>query len=46
MDSGSAGRPLPPNIPQLLEELASLRDRGIITESEFQEKKRSLLQKI
>ncbi len=46
MDSGLAGRPLPPNIPQLLEELASLRDRSIITESEFQEKKRSLLQKI
>ncbi len=46
MDYVSAGRPLPPNIPQLLEELASLRDRSIITESEFQEKKRSLLQKI
>jgi uncharacterized membrane protein YdbT with pleckstrin-like domain len=46
MDSSLAGRPLPPNIPQLLEELASLRDRNIITESEFQEKKRSLLQKI
>jgi uncharacterized membrane protein YdbT with pleckstrin-like domain len=46
MDSISAGRPLPPSIPQMLEELASLRDRGIITESEFQEKKRSLLQKI
>jgi uncharacterized membrane protein YdbT with pleckstrin-like domain len=46
MDFASSGRPLPPNIPQLLEELASLRDRNIITESEFQEKKRSLLQKI
>jgi hypothetical protein len=46
VDPGSAGGPLPPNIPQLLEELASLRDRSIITESEFQEKKRSLLQKI
>jgi hypothetical protein len=46
MDSGSAGKPLPPSIPQLIEEIASLRDRNIITESEFQEKKRSLLQKI
>jgi uncharacterized membrane protein YdbT with pleckstrin-like domain len=46
MDSVSAGRPLPPSIPQMLEELASLRDRSIITESEFQEKKRALLQKI
>jgi uncharacterized membrane protein YdbT with pleckstrin-like domain len=46
MDSAAADRPIPPNIPQLLAELASLRDRGIITESEFEEKKRSLLQKI
>ena len=34
------------HIPQLLEELASLRDRNIITEAEFQEKKKNLLQKI
>jgi uncharacterized membrane protein YdbT with pleckstrin-like domain len=34
------------NIPQLLEKLASLRDRNIISEVEFQEKKKSLLQKI
>ena len=33
-------------IPQLIAELASLRDRGIITESEFQEKKRALLEKL
>jgi uncharacterized membrane protein YdbT with pleckstrin-like domain len=33
-------------IPQLIEELASLRSRNIITESEFQEKKRSLLEKM
>lgn len=46
MDYASAGKPLPPNIPQLLEELASLRDRNIISESEFQDKKRALLQKI
>ena len=45
-DFSAAGRPLPPNIPQLIEDLASLRDRNIITESEFQEKKQSLLQKI
>jgi len=34
------------SIPQLIDELASLRDRGIITESEFQEKKRALLEKM
>lgn len=33
-------------IPKLLEELASLRDRGIISESEFEGKKKSLLDKI
>jgi hypothetical protein len=37
---------LQPSIPQMLEDLASLRDRNIITESEFQEKKRALLEKI
>jgi uncharacterized membrane protein YdbT with pleckstrin-like domain len=46
VDSASAGGFRPVSIPQLLEELATLRDRNIITESEFQEKKRSLLQKI
>lgn len=46
--SGSvkAGPVIQPSVPQLLEELASLRDRNIITESEFQEKKKALLQKI
>lgn len=34
------------SIPQLIEELASLRDRNIITESEFQDKKRALLEKL
>jgi uncharacterized membrane protein YdbT with pleckstrin-like domain len=34
------------NIPQLIEELASLRSRNIITESEFQEKKQALLKEI
>jgi len=33
-------------VPQLIEELASLRNRSIITESEFQEKKRALLEKL
>ena len=33
-------------VPQLIEELASLRDRSIITEAEFQEKKRALLEKL
>jgi uncharacterized membrane protein YdbT with pleckstrin-like domain len=45
-NSAAAGAGAPSSIPQLLEELASLRDRNIITESEFQEKKRVLLQKI
>lgn len=45
-DLVSAGRPVPPSIPQMLEELAALRDRSIITESEFQEKKKILLRKI
>ncbi len=34
------------SVPQLIDELASLRDRSIITESEFQEKKRALLEKL
>jgi uncharacterized membrane protein YdbT with pleckstrin-like domain len=34
------------SIPQLLNDLASLRDRNIISEAEFQEKKKSLLGKI
>jgi uncharacterized membrane protein YdbT with pleckstrin-like domain len=34
------------SIPQLIEELASLRNRNIITESEFQEKKRALLEEM
>jgi uncharacterized membrane protein YdbT with pleckstrin-like domain len=35
-----------PSIPQLIEELASLRDRNLITAAEFEAKKRSLLDKI
>jgi uncharacterized membrane protein YdbT with pleckstrin-like domain len=46
LDSAAAGSAGQTGIPQLLEELASLRDRDIITESEFQEKKKKLLQKI
>jgi uncharacterized membrane protein YdbT with pleckstrin-like domain len=34
------------DIPKLLEELASLRDRGIVTPQEFEEKKKALLDKI
>ena len=34
------------SVPQLIEELASLRDRQIITEIEFQEKKKALLEKL
>jgi uncharacterized membrane protein YdbT with pleckstrin-like domain len=36
----------PPDIPKLLEDLASLRDRNIISAAEFEEKKKALLQKI
>ena len=35
-----------PSVPQMIEELAALRDRKIITDSEFEEKKKALLQKI
>jgi uncharacterized membrane protein YdbT with pleckstrin-like domain len=45
-DSYAAGGVAQPSIPQLIEELASLRSRNIISETEFQEKKRSLLEKI
>jgi uncharacterized membrane protein YdbT with pleckstrin-like domain len=46
LDIGSAGEAHQPSVPQLLEQLASLRDRSIISEAEFQEKKRILLEKI
>ena len=35
-----------PDIPRMIEDLASLRDKGIITPQEFEEKKKSLLEKI
>lgn len=35
-----------PDVPRLLEDLASLRDRGIITVTEFEEKKRALLARL
>jgi membrane protein YdbS with pleckstrin-like domain len=41
-----ASAPKPPDIPRLLEELASLRDRSIISAAEFEEKKKALLEKI
>jgi len=40
------GAAIQKSIPQLIDELAALRDRQIITESEFQEKKRALLEKM
>jgi uncharacterized membrane protein YdbT with pleckstrin-like domain len=46
LDSNAAGTKSQRSIPQLIDELASLRDRQIITESEFQEKKRALLEKM
>jgi uncharacterized membrane protein YdbT with pleckstrin-like domain len=45
-DSNSIHRTPQSSIPQLLEELASLRDRNIISAAEFEEKKRALLNKI
>lgn len=45
-ESGATGAPPQPSVAQLLGELASLRDRNIISETEFQEKKRILLDKI
>ncbi len=45
-DFSTAGASPRQSIPQLLDELASLRDRNIISEAEFQEKKKSLLGKI
>ncbi len=44
--SGTAGAVSQSGIPQLLEELDSLRNKKIISEVEFQEKKRALLNKI
>ena len=45
-DSNAVSASPQKSIPQLIEELASLRDRNIISEAEFQEKKRVLLEKI
>jgi len=42
----SGARTVTQSIPQLLGELAALRDRNVISESEFEEKKKSLLEKI
>jgi uncharacterized membrane protein YdbT with pleckstrin-like domain len=44
--SKSSGSSLEPDIPKLIEDLASLRDRKIITDAEFEEKKKSLLEKL
>jgi uncharacterized membrane protein YdbT with pleckstrin-like domain len=46
LNTGSTGAVQQHSVPQLLEQLASLRDRSIISEAEFQEKKRILLAKI
>jgi uncharacterized membrane protein YdbT with pleckstrin-like domain len=46
LDSSATNRTLQSSIPQLLEELASLRDRQIISAAEFEEKKRTLLNRI
>jgi uncharacterized membrane protein YdbT with pleckstrin-like domain len=44
--NNSVSAPQAPNIPKLIEDLASLRDRNIISAAEFEEKKKSLLDKI
>ncbi len=41
--AGETGQPDSLSVPKLLEELASLRDRNIITTEEFDEKKKKLL---
>jgi uncharacterized membrane protein YdbT with pleckstrin-like domain len=46
LESRADGTSSQRSIPQLIDELAALRDRRIITECEFQEKKRALLQKM
>ena len=46
LEGAAAGAPRLPSVPQLLEELASLRDRNIISETEFIEKKKKLLDRI
>jgi uncharacterized membrane protein YdbT with pleckstrin-like domain len=43
LHAGERNQAVPLGIPRLLEDLASLRDRNIITEEEFQEKKKKLL---
>jgi uncharacterized membrane protein YdbT with pleckstrin-like domain len=43
LHAGERNQAAPLGIPRLLEDLASLRDRSIITEEEFQEKKKKLL---
>lgn len=42
VQAGSPGQ----NIPRMIEDLASLRDRGVLTPQEFEEKKKALLEKI
>jgi hypothetical protein len=43
---GPANAGSQPSIPQLIQELASLRERNVITADEFEAKKRSLLDKL
>jgi len=45
-NNSAANTAQPPDIPKLLEQLASLRDRDIISASEFEEKKKALLEKL
>jgi hypothetical protein len=44
--AGDGEEPAAANIPDLIEELADLRQRGILSEEEFQAKKRELLQRL
>jgi len=44
--SGAPDQPLPKTIPELIDDLAALRDRGVITDAEFQAKKNELLSRM
>ena len=42
----AAAAPAPPTIPEQLQQLADLRDRGVITAAEFETKKAQLLERM
>jgi hypothetical protein len=46
LESGEGSRTAGSDVPALLSQLDSLRQRGVITDTEFQEKKTKLMAKI